>query len=247
MSRYAVSDLHGMLGLYQAIDKFLKPDDVVYCLGDCGDRGPNSWETIKAVAKNPKFIYLKGNHEDMLVKAGLTYLNDQDINDDIYLLLSNDGCSTFEGWLMEENQRGWITYLKDLPTHIEFVNSQGIEVLLSHAGYTPNMQLPSDYELLWDRKHFYDIWPNGKEKSIVVHGHTPIQLLWKDFNELTKIKSGTEIPSWDGGAFYYGDRNHKVCIDCGCYASKQTILFDLDTFDEHIFVLSEDEDYLKNN
>lgn len=36
MSVYAISDLHGMLYLYQEVKKFLKPEDKVYCLGDCG-------------------------------------------------------------------------------------------------------------------------------------------------------------------------------------------------------------------
>ena len=75
MSNFAVSDLHGHLKLYNKIKKFLKPEDTVYCLGDCGDRGPDAWETIKAVAKDEQFIYLKGNHEDMLVKAALERLN----------------------------------------------------------------------------------------------------------------------------------------------------------------------------
>ena len=39
MSVYAVSDLHGQLELYFKIKDFLKPEDYVYCLGDCGDRG----------------------------------------------------------------------------------------------------------------------------------------------------------------------------------------------------------------
>lgn len=55
MSVYAVSDLHGMYELYQKISNFLKPEDKVYCLGDCGDRGPQPWETIKAVASDPRF------------------------------------------------------------------------------------------------------------------------------------------------------------------------------------------------
>lgn len=53
MSVYAVSDLHGMFNLYKQIKNFLKPEDKVYCLGDCGDRGPASWETIHAVASDP--------------------------------------------------------------------------------------------------------------------------------------------------------------------------------------------------
>ena len=57
MSVYAVSDLHGYLDNYYKIKKMLKPEDKVFCLGDCGDRGPDSWATIKAVYQDPQFIY----------------------------------------------------------------------------------------------------------------------------------------------------------------------------------------------
>lgn len=53
MAIYAVSDLHGRFDLYKQICDFLKPEDEVICLGDCGDRGPQSWETITAVYENP--------------------------------------------------------------------------------------------------------------------------------------------------------------------------------------------------
>ena len=69
MAIYACSDLHGRLDLLKQIQDFLQLDDTIYFLGDAGDRGPNPWETIKAVAQDKRFIYLKGNHEDMLVKT----------------------------------------------------------------------------------------------------------------------------------------------------------------------------------
>lgn len=95
MSVYAVSDLHGMYELYQKISDFLKPEDKVYCLGDCGDRGPRSWETIKAVASDPRFIYIKGNHEDMLVKAMKDYIKYETYGGGHFdLLCWNGGAST---------------------------------------------------------------------------------------------------------------------------------------------------------
>ena len=35
---FACSDLHGMMSLYKQIKDFLKPDDIVYFLGDASDR-----------------------------------------------------------------------------------------------------------------------------------------------------------------------------------------------------------------
>ena len=75
MSVYAVSDIHGYISIYNQIKEMLNPEDKVYCLGDCGDRGPHPWETIKAVMRDPQFIYIKGNHDDMLVKAAREVFN----------------------------------------------------------------------------------------------------------------------------------------------------------------------------
>lgn len=95
MAIYATADLHGYLDLYKKIKDFLKPDDVVYYLGDAGDRGPQSWETIKVILDDPQFIYIKGNHDDMLVKAALNYFGDYfDTEGWYYDLMSNGGEQT---------------------------------------------------------------------------------------------------------------------------------------------------------
>ena len=60
MNVYACSDLHGMYDLYQQIKDFIKPEDIVYCLGDCGDRGPDGWQIITEIINNPQWIYLYG-------------------------------------------------------------------------------------------------------------------------------------------------------------------------------------------
>ena len=38
----------------------------------------------------------------------------------------------------------------------------------------------------------------------------------------------------DLGALWYCE-DHKVCLDTGAWATGYTVLFNLDTFDEHIF------------
>ena len=35
----------------------------------------------------------------------------------------------------------------------------------------------------------------------------------------------------------YSHNGHNINIDCGTYATNITILFDLNTFDEHIFTI----------
>ena len=89
MATYAISDLHGRMDLFRQVKEFLQPEDVVYVLGDCGDRGPAGWELIKTIYEDPQFIYLMGNHEDMLVDA---------MRGDKQLCFYNGGKDTFRSW-----------------------------------------------------------------------------------------------------------------------------------------------------
>jgi hypothetical protein len=87
---------------YRTVVDFLKPEDKVYFLGDAGDRGPEPWETIKAIAQDSQFIYLKGNHEDMLVDA-LKDAIQHDYMGGWRLLASNGGSDTFDQAMAEED------------------------------------------------------------------------------------------------------------------------------------------------
>ena len=74
MSIYCCSDLHGRYDIWRQIKSFLKPEDKLYYLGDAADRGPNGWKIIKELISDNRIIYIKGNHEDMLVKAMKEYI-----------------------------------------------------------------------------------------------------------------------------------------------------------------------------
>ena len=62
MAIYIFGDLHGYIEILKKIKSMIQPDDIVYFIGDAGDRGPQSWECINAIYEDPQFIYLKGNH-----------------------------------------------------------------------------------------------------------------------------------------------------------------------------------------
>lgn len=54
---------------------------------------------------------------------------------------------------------------------------------------------------------------------------------------------GAREDSYVEGAFWYCN-DHKVNIDCGSFFTGQTVLLNLDTFDEHIFMVDmEDKQY----
>lgn len=231
---YAISDLHGCLHVYNHIAAFLQPEDRVICLGDCGDRGPECYATLKAVYENPQFILLKGNHEDMLVNALMDYFDYPECPYDYayWLLCSNGGKRTFQELLEANNkqeQKQWVKKLNELPDRLTYINRNGAEVILTHSGFQPRVgEIPRD--VIWDRNHLNKHnWPKDKELAniILVHGHTPIEC------QLAEYTTGdVEL---EDGAFWYCD-DHKVNIDCGTVWNDFTVLLDLDTWDEHIFI-----------
>lgn len=230
MATYACSDLHGRYDLYLQIKQFLKPEDKVYFLGDAGDRGPDSWVLIKKIYKDDQFIYMKGNHEDMLCNAIKEYSIHGYLGKDYRLLVNNGGEDTFDNWLAENEsvRKSWYQALEKLPTYLTYTNAGGMKVYLSHAGFTPFfypdgvMAPPEEDDLIWSRDHFVDGW-YLEDNAIMVHGHTPIPYLTNRFGVEYKL-----------GAFWYCN-NHKICLDTGAYATNYTCLLDLDIFDEHIF------------
>lgn len=237
MAVYACSDLHGMLGFYKAIKEVLKPEDKVYFLGDAGDRGPQPWECIKTIMDDPQFVYIKGNHEDMLVQAmGKGYGHDYN------LLRRNGGEMTFKQAMNEPNWATWRIRMKNLSTKEVYVNAQGETVYLSHAGFTPWMDEDKlgfiyDEELIWNRDHFLDKWPEDEmfKNAVVVHGHTPVPYLLED------IDPCHTITEFEPGALWYAG-GKKCCIDCGAVFTGYCVLLNLDTWDEEVFCA---EPYMK--
>lgn len=240
---YAISDLHGCWYNFEETLKILQPDDIVYCLGDCGDRGEDGWKIIKAVLNDERFIYLKGNHEEMLCKAIDSYYRikrtcngaDEDeimfhlsYDEDYSLIIYNGGRKTFKDWKKDSNKISYYKKLKELPITQTYLNKKGQSILLSHAGYTPHEEgLPSDEDLIWNRYHFNQKWDYAFPDSIIVHGHTPIPYFDEFLYDYPK-----EVKT---GAFWYCD-NHKVNIDCGTAVTGISTMIDLDTWEEHIII-----------
>lgn len=242
---YACSDLHGMSCFFDKIAKMLEPDDVVYFLGDAGDRGPEPWETIKRVAGHPQFIYLKGNHEDMLVRALKEYKLYGGRGSDFSLLVRNGGRDTFEQCIAENQLDYWIEYLDSLPTIKTYKREDNSVVILTHAGFTPyidpdteEMYVPRNKDLIWDRCHYYEPkWRKTSGENVyIIHGHTPIIYLMEDI--LPEI-CDPEEDEMDWVPFWYCE-DHKCCIDAGAFFTGEFVLLDLDTW-EYIHLKKENK------
>lgn len=221
MAIYACSDFHGNYAAYEAVKNYIGENDVVYYLGDAGDRGPRPWDTITAIYNDPNFIYIQGNHEDMLVKAITEWLPDH-IKGEAYDLLEwNGGHQTFQEWKNSPERNKWMMKLSALPTYETYVNVNNQVIHLTHAGFTPPTVPPQD-ELIWDRWHVHDDWA-GFDDEFVVHGHSPTR----------HYVGGDEVWSYCDG--------HKFDVDISCYRSKRVALLNLDTF-ETVYLNAENEE-----
>ena len=235
MAVYCCSDIHGNIKLFNKIKEFIQPHDTVYFLGDAGDRGPDGYQIIKEIAKDIRFKYIKGNHEDMLVKAGIDFYKYGDTDRDYHLLISNGGYDTFNDMLADPAGETLIYHLRRLPTHLEYINTNRIRCFLSHAGFNPMLDddnkeiiFPSDYDLMWNRDHYYGCYEydGNLANSVVIHGHTPIPYLAEDIN----------ISQWarNPGPLWY-DHHSKVCLDNMSFSTNMIYLLDLDTFEHRTF------------
>ena len=233
MSVYACSDLHGYHELYKQIKAFLSPDDKVYFLGDAGDRGPEPWKTIKAILQDEQFVYIQGNHDDMLIKAVFGYFGEEVVTytDAYQLLYQNGGAETIEEIFKERDPRGWARHLHRCPTQQVYTRQDGKTIYLSHSGKISS--IPS--EVLWDRQHYMSLPQPADTYDYIIHGHTPIQHIIKEMSEVNKFFDNPRY-TWkqDQKALWYDD-GHKCCIDLGTYRTEETVLINLDTFEEHVF------------
>lgn len=221
MAIYACSDFHGNYAAYEAVKNYIGENDVVYYLGDAGDRGPRPWETIVAIYNDPQFVYIKGNHEDMLVNAMKEWLPDHIKGCEYELLSWNGGHKTFQEWKNGPERNKWVARLSALPAYESYVNANNQVIYLTHAGFTPPV-VPNYDELIWDRDHIYDDWA-GIEIEYVVHGHTPT----------CHYVGADEIWTYCEG--------HKIDIDISCYRSQKVALLNLDTL-EPVYLSTRNEE-----
>lgn len=247
MSVYACSDIHGQSQLFTQILDFLNPTDTVYFLGDAIDRGPDGWDICKVIIDDPRFIYLKGNHEDMMLKAigdiGPNHNFDDDIigvNYNYSLWFHNGGSTTYNALKKDTKYFYYIQHLRSLPTLIYYYNSKGHHIYLTHAGFNlDRIRDITEEDLLWNRTHYYiDTW-GGYVNEYMIHGHTPNPYLVSELNEvldwlIPPIPEEKKHKYEIGHSFWYCE-NHKCCIDCGAHFTNSIVLLNLDTFEEVTF------------
>lgn len=168
-SLIAIGDIHGEVEkLNSLIDKLdLHKQDKVIFLGDYIDRGMHSKEVIERIlnlSEEIECVFLKGNHEDMLLKTKITQSQD-----DIEHWLLSGGISTYDNYG---------DYPAIFNTHGKFLDSLKLyhieqNYMFVHAGINPKKELSEQTkdDLLWIREEFLDNSHNLPYK--IIFGHTP--------------------------------------------------------------------------
>lgn len=181
MRNYVIGDIHGCLDeLRYLIEGLpLEVGDRLVFLGDYIDRGPNSKGVVsfllglKEHLPAAELVFLKGNHEDML----LSYLGLPGNYGDMFFY--NGGRETFASYGLSPNQLSAGDAVSAIPPkHMEFYKglidyyTMG-DLLCVHAGIHPRKALEdqSITELLWIRDEF--IYREHRLPYTVLFGHTP--------------------------------------------------------------------------
>lgn len=239
MSRvFATSDWHGNLAVAEKVFEFLQPDDTLYFLGDCADRGKEGVMLAQMLLDDPRVKFIKGNHE-IFMEEGLGDLINIGYPRDMNLWVYNGGRPTIEelSKMTDDELRILRAQLRQLPQTMIYRNTKGQDIILDHCGYTPsfadgnNFFYPVRHEPYWDRSHFFEHWDDAHfPNTYMIHGHTPVIFIEKEFNNWKGIPTPRDS-EYDFRAYHYCD-GHKICIDMGTFFSGRAVLLDLDSFEE---------------
>jgi len=187
MSRYVIGDIHGCVDelrrLVEALP--LRSGDSLIFLGDYIDRGPDSAGvvayliTLQSELRDVSFVFLRGNHEDML----LSYLGVAGQHGDMFLI--NGGRATLASYGLSEAVSAQETLSAIPPEHLGFYKKlESFYVmdpfLCVHAGIHPHKPLAdqTEEELFWIRNAF--IYSSHRLPYTVLFGHTPQQKVFYD-------------------------------------------------------------------
>lgn len=166
---YVITDIHGRLDLLAKALMLPKDEDKVVFLGDYVDRGPDSAGVIDLLKKSKAYglpwVYLMGNHEDMMIQALKMPHNS-------YLWLMNGGNKALDSYESVKRLAS-----EDLP----FLESLDLYHEDEHRIYVHAFADPTEPDASKFTKQL-TIWERyGKTEDIgwfgkhVVHGHTPLK------------------------------------------------------------------------
>jgi serine/threonine protein phosphatase 1 len=194
----AIGDLHGQRDMLRRLLNVVQPSaaDQLVFLGDYIDRGPDSCGLLSYLIALqqlfPTTVFLRGNHDQMLldalVEVGVRHdvrlrdicsLYQEDVGSfsDVDIFYSNGGRATLASYET--------TKLSDIPQeHVTFLENTRLwwscdPFVFVHAGLQPGIPIEqqSIFTLLWSRN-----LPPSNDGTIQVVGHSPTPNNWPTFD-----------------------------------------------------------------
>jgi serine/threonine protein phosphatase 1 len=190
---YAIGDVHGCLDQLRALEALIVEDarnsdgeKYLVLLGDYVDRGPKSAQVIDHLLAAPpagfKRICLRGNHEDMMLRAategigipGWLSFGGEETMVSYGVPAHHAGLRSRHRRVQQQLLRAYlprehVAFLETLPVALEMPGYAFV-----HAGVRPGLTLAQqrDEDLMWIRDPF--VTSTEDFGAVVVHGHTPV-------------------------------------------------------------------------
>lgn len=190
MRYVAIGDIHGywdsLTALYVALDRYgldCNRDTVVF-LGDYVDGGPNTRQVVsdlRALQQTyPHWVFLKGNHEDMLLQT--VGNNSMDTWANWYHQGGEQTLDSYRPWPKDANP----CYPEDIipAGHLDWLRERPLihetkSFIFVHGGLAPGLPLDGNGEqtLLWMREPFISSTYDWGKRVIFGHTYTPEPLV----------------------------------------------------------------------
>ena len=213
---YVIGDIHGCKDLLERIHKKIvkksknaEGHKILIYLGDYVDRGSKVKETIETIInfkpKDFKCIFIKGNHEQML----LDFVYEK--SESLTLWLYNGGAETLKSYCGNEISKDLTNstfreyhirekFCNHLPNkHLNFFNDLQFfyswkDYFFVHAGIDPNRPLSKqrNKDMLWTRNPNF-LLDNKPFEKMIVHGHTPNEIVEEKSNRIN-LDTGAVYP-----------------------------------------------------
>ena len=169
----AIGDIHGCFTALTALWQIVQPSeqDAVVFLGDYVDRGPESKQVLDCLvreAERPNRIFLRGNHEVMMLGAAENPFRPDSWRGCGGLeTLMSYGLQRKADWPAEIPEEHWRFLKNTLPYH------ETEKHIFVHACLDPQVELAKQDEgfLYWQT--FEQLWPHKSGKKVVC-GHTTL-------------------------------------------------------------------------
>ena len=219
------TDVHGQLDLFQTMRDWCykqDPECTIVFGGDACDRGEFGFDIMQAILDDPQMIYIRGNHEDMFIKAARELLaNNPDHKNRMHtiqeaedlidmeswlhwvrLSLRNGGRSTLKAWLIDGASTKFVDRLEER-TCITLAADNGL--CFSHAGGTSGAfdrvnKAEYDGELIDRDDEEMMIWDRNylgswwDKDKIIIFGHTPTCYLYDYVWDIDRMREDEMRP-----------------------------------------------------